>query len=484
MGFESKDLYDSDILGSLEPYTAKKPWLFEPDEQLAAVAITKNKLVKMGRSSRECSVVLDHASVSSVHCVFWAIRFDDDSVPLYYVKDCSLNGTQLNGLSLNRGQTCLLEDGDIITVPNAAVYRFVAHVKLTTYDLVEQLGFQADIDDWHITSKIVGSGTFGHVLVAKSRELVRSTHQAPNYAVKVIKMKPSRLDEEAEILLKLSHPNIIKVHKTFAGPCDNLYIFQDLITGGDLFSYLATSDCLSPVSETEALLIVYQILQALRYLHSEGIVHRDLKLDNILLCTPEPCSRIVLADFGIAKALSSPRARMHTVVGTPEYCAPEVGFKADRTAYKRFSRAASFEQQGYDAKCDLWSLGVIAHIVLTGISPFYGDGSEASIIHNAKMGNLSFKSNQWSAVSDHAKSFVRRLLEIDVHTRLDSLSAFNHPWIARHKGRLEKIYQKRIVQDTGITSKTEEVTWKRKIPKTVNICLADEPKKKMAKIQL
>ncbi|SCU84452.1 LANO_0C01398g1_1 [Lachancea nothofagi CBS 11611] len=477
----SLEMTNKQILGVLEPSSLDYGFPGTNDS-LAAVPIAKNKLVKFGRNDRECDVILTHPSVSSIHCMFWAIRFDDDSVPMYYVKDCSLNGILINGLSLKRGQTYLLEDGDLVTIPNAGAYRFVAKIKLLTSDLVEQLGFLTEVDSWRITSKVVGSGTFGHVLVANEK-MSATNHQPVNYAVKVIKMKPNRLDKEAKILLKLAHPNIIKVHKTFAGSKDHLYIFQDLITGGDLFSYLAKSDCLSPISETEALVIIYQILHALRYLHSQGIVHRDLKLDNILLCTPEPCTRIVLADFGIAKDLSSSRSRMHTVVGTPEYCAPEVGFKADRAAYKEFSRAATFEQHGYDAKCDLWSLGVIAHIILTGISPFYGDGSEASIIRNAKMGSLSFNSKQWSKVSEHAKSFVRRLLEIDVHKRLDSQGAFHHLWIAKHKGQLEKIYHKKILQGhINVLPSIEELSWKRRLPKSVNLSPTAVQRKKFTKV--
>lgn len=251
-----------------------------------------------------------------------------------------------------------------------------------------------------------------------------------------------------------------------------MYIFQDLIPGGDLFSYLAKGDCLTSVSETESLIIVYQILNALKYLHDQGIVHRDLKLDNILLTSPEPCTRIVLADFGIAKDLTTAKARMHTVVGTPEYCAPEVGFRASRKAYQSFSRAATLEQKGYDSKCDLWSLGVIAHIMLTGISPFYGDGTERSIIQNAKLGKLNFKAKQWNVVAATAKDFVRRLLEVDVVKRLDSRQSLNHPWVAKHRDQLRKIYSKKILSDTNnvdseVTDLQKKSEWKRKLPKCI-----------------
>lgn len=258
-----------------------------------------------------------------------------------------------------------------------------------------------------------------------------------------------------------------------------MYIFEDLICGGDLFSYLAKTDCLSAISETESLIIVYQILQALKFLHSNGIVHRDLKLDNILLCSPEPCSKVVLADFGIAKDISNNRTRMYTVVGTPEYCAPEVGFKVNRNAYREFSRTATLEFDGYDSKCDLWSLGVITHIMLTGISPFYGDGTEACIINNVKLGKINFDARQWNNISDTAKIFVRKLLEVNVKKRPNVHQSLSNIWITKHRGQLEKIYYKKILgEDTfSPTMKLGNNTWKRNFPKSVMLSPKIQKKK-------
>ncbi|SCU96223.1 LAMI_0F05710g1_1 [Lachancea mirantina] len=441
---------------------------------LAAIPIIRNKILKIGRNERQCDIVLNKACVSSIHCTFWGIKFDEDSIPMCYVKDCSLNGILLNEQPLQRDQTCLLEDGDIVTIPAVSTFRFYAKSKLITKDLLQQLGVQQNIDKWTITPRVIGSGTFGHVLVAvktkeQSKTKTRSKTTRPlDYATKVIKLKPDRVDKEAQILLQLRHPNIIRVHSTFLGPDQKLYLIQDLVPGGDLFSYLAKEDRLMPVSETEALVIVYQIIKALIYLHSEGVVHRDLKLDNILLCVPEPCTRIVLADFGIARNISSSRSRMHTVVGTPEYCAPEVGFRADRLIYREFTRVATLEYQGYDAKCDIWSLGVITHIILTGISPFYSDGSEGSIIRNAKNGHLNFEIEPWRHVSDSAKGFVRKLLQVNASKRPNSSAALQHSWLQKHKAQLRILYHQRILRDVKHPFEAKELHEKRRVPKNFN----------------
>lgn len=485
------------------------------------LALRKHSMIKIGRHRKECQLVLLDPSISSVHAILWVTLFDEDATPMFYIKDVSLNGIQINGLSLKKGNTYLLQDNDIINVWNnnkcnssdnndndnskslsgqdycRPLFKFISHrsqnLSSSGLDIYDKLNISKRIGDWEIGTKVIGNGTFGHVLVCyrdpncnnissstTSTQLKVRRFKRTEYAVKIIRIKLNKIDKEAKILLTLKHPNIIKVHRTFDDLNGNLYIFQDLIPGGDLFSYLAKGSCLSSIPESEALLIVFQILQALRYLHSKGIVHRDLKLDNILLCSPEPCTRIILADFGIAKHLTSDMRRMHTIVGTPEYCAPEVGFKADRQIYQNFSRVATIDNDhsGYDEKCDLWSLGVITHIMVSGISPFYGDGTEKCIIKNTKNGQLNFTTSHWQNVSIMAKGFVRALLTVNVEKRLDSIAALDHPWVSKHIDQLNQIYEKRLLK-TETNREIDEVAKGEKT--SLNIVDNDQWRKKLPK---
>lgn len=492
-------------------------------EMDGCLALRKHSMIKVGRHRKECQLVLSDPSISSVHAIIWVTLFDEDAMPMFYIRDVSLNGIQINGLLLKKNNTYLLQDNDVINMWNnnnnnlfntdnskmlyhqnycKPLFKFVSHstqpLNSSGLDLHDKLNISKRIGDWEIGTRVIGNGTFGHVLVCyKDRNydnnnnnitsnttttlLKANKFKKTEYAVKIIRVKINKIDKEAKILSTLKHPNIIKVHRTFNDLNGNLYIFQDLIPGGDLFSYLAKGSCLSSIPESESLLIVFQILQALKYLHSKGIVHRDLKLDNILLCSPEPCTRIILADFGIAKHLTSDLKRMHTIVGTPEYCAPEVGFKADRQIYQNFSRVATIDNDhpGYDEKCDLWSLGVITHIMVSGISPFYGDGTEKCIIKNTKNGQLNFTTLHWRKVSVIAKHFVKALLTVDVEKRLDSIAALNHPWISKHIDQLNQIYERRVLR-AEINREIDEKVSKNEMS-TLNIADTDQWKKKLPK---
>ena len=454
--------------------------------------IETNSVLRLGRNTQECVYSVDHPSVSSVHCILWGIRFDPESIPLCYIKDVSLNGTTVNGEELERDVPYLLGNQDLIELPNGVSFKFSSVKSETMSQFLAGLRVQMKWNTWEIVPRIVGSGTFGHVLVAKKKHEQKksssaTTKKPPSYAVKIINTSKTRMVKEASILEKLDHPNIIKIHQSCVDSVGNIYIFQDLISGGDLFSYLAKGDCLVPISETESLIITYQILLALKFLHSNGIVHRDLKLDNILLHTPEPCTKVVLADFGIAKELSQcTKERMHTVVGTPEYCAPEVGFKADRNVYRSFSRTATLDPEniGYDSKCDIWSLGVITHIMLTGISPFYGDGSEGSIVRSVRSGHLNFSAKQWIPITDSAKSFVRKCLQVSTQQRCNVKEALHQIWIEKHTSQLERIYRKKVLQGSSEPIKVDEnmdifASTKHKLPKSVKLSPEKNPSKRL-----
>jgi serine/threonine protein kinase len=123
---------------------------------------------------------------------------------------------------------------------------------------------------------------------------------------------------EAEILASIRHPNIIGLEKVFVTD-NNIYMFQDLVTGGDLFSYLEAKH--GRLSEVEAAVVIRQTVIALCFLHEKDIVHRDLKPDNILLTSLSTGCRVILTDFGAAKRLQSSK-RLTSMTGTEEYAAP------------------------------------------------------------------------------------------------------------------------------------------------------------------
>ncbi|KAF6777751.1 hypothetical protein AHF37_02835 [Paragonimus kellicotti] len=196
----------------------------------------------------------------------------------------------------------------------------------------------------------------------------------------------ANIDREAFILANLRHENIVKLHEVFHRN-DSVVLILDLVTGGELFARVAECERLS---EEEASNFVEQILYGVQHMHSLGVVHLDLKPENIMI--EDLASRkIKIIDFGLARVLN-PNETFQDMAGTPEFCAPEI------VNYDSITFAT-----------DMWAIGVITYILLTGISPFAGD-SQLETFQNILDCVVDYTREEIRDVTELAKDFIHRLL--------------------------------------------------------------------------
>jgi calcium-dependent protein kinase len=184
---------------------------------------------------------------------------------------------------------------------------------------------------------------------------------------KISKNQSVRLKYEIDILKNLDHPNILKLYEVYEDK-QNIYLVTEFCSGGELFDEIIAK---GRFEEHEAAFIMKQLFSAIAYCHSKNVCHRDLKPENILLDANDKRS-IKLIDFGTSQVYTD-EEKMEVVIGTSYYIAPEV------LAGK------------YTEKCDMWSLGVILYILLSGQPPFPGE-NEKEIIAKVKIGKYEFRS--------------------------------------------------------------------------------------------
>uniref|UniRef100_A0A023GH21 Putative ca2+/calmodulin-dependent protein n=1 Tax=Amblyomma triste TaxID=251400 RepID=A0A023GH21_AMBTT len=182
---------------------------------------------------------------------------------------------------------------------------------------------------------------------------------------------------------------------------------MELVTGVNVFDRIVEK---GSYTEKDASDLIRQILEAVDYMHSQGVVHRDLKPENLLYYCPDEDSKIMISDFGLSKMEDS--GIMATACGTPGYVAPEV-----------------LAQKPYGKAVDVWSIGVIAYILLCGYPPFY-DESDANLFAQILKGEFEFDPPYWDEISDSAKDFIRHLICVDVERRYTCKQALAHPWIS------------------------------------------------------
>jgi len=200
----------------------------------------------------------------------------------------------------------------------------------------------------------------------------------------------------------------------------DVHLVTDLCRGGELFHRIiekgSNCDNDSPCfTEAEAARIMYQLLHAVAYMHELDVAHRDIKPENILFETTDEDSPIKIIDFGLSRKHYACEPPMNNVVGTPYYIAPEV------------------LRRSYTKSSDLWSVGVIAYILMCGYPPFNGEDNNA-VYDAVRRGRLCFPSAEWSGTSRESRHFIRCLLQRDPRERVSALQALNHPWIVKHIG--------------------------------------------------
>ncbi|CAJ1348617.1 unnamed protein product [Effrenium voratum] len=273
-------------------------------------------------------------------------------------------------------------------------------------------------DDYRSLPQVLGTGYNGEV------KLASCTHTGAKFAVKAFKLrgvskeKRRELESEAEIFLAMDHPHVASLTDVYESE-EQLYLVMECMQGGELFDRVVER---KRFTEKDAAQAVYQMLLAVNYIHLHGVVHRDIKLENFLY-EAKDSDHLKLIDFGFSK-IWQPNTTMAVSCGTLAYVAPEV------------------LEKSYTSQCDLWSLGVVAFVLLFGYMPF--SGAESKQIRDIKEGNFTRKQVIWGKASQGAKDFVQKLLVVDPQQRLSAAEALEHKWLQTREHHAHSIDQAMI----------------------------------------
>lgn len=265
------------------------------------------------------------------------------------------------------------------------------------------------IEDYYELGQSLGEGAFAKVVMGLDRTTLEK------FAVKIIeKQSDDELGQqfvwrELNVMKNVNHPNIVRTYDIFDTK-NRLYIVLEYMPGGTLGEILKK---VGRFDEEQARTILADILNGVAYLHDKSIVHRDLKLKNILCEKKEMPVRVKLADFGLANFVgvrTMSKVALKSQVGSPHYVAPEV-----------------LREEAYGPVVDTWAVGVILHIMLTRRYPFAGETIQETL-ELVVQGRFSLAGSDWDRTSDQAKNLLQGLLREDPQERLSARDALAHPW--------------------------------------------------------
>mmetsp|Transcript_5337 Transcript_5337/g.13642 ORF Transcript_5337/g.13642 Transcript_5337/m.13642 type:complete len:402 (-) Transcript_5337:84-1289(-) len=266
--------------------------------------------------------------------------------------------------------------------------------------------------------KTLGSGSFATARVATSKETGQKV------AVKTLMRNHDNFDKdllehEIAVMKKLDNEYCIRLIEVMEDS-KAVHLVEELATGGELFDRIVE---IKHFSEADCAKVIKQVMMGIAHMHSLGACHRDLKPENLLMLSGDKKDdgymKVKIADFGLSSLRPVQDASMSTVCGTPDYLAPEVIMIAAEGPRSR---------RRYDAKVDVWAVGVISYTMICGYPPFWSENM-AEMLHLIKHGEYTFDGPSWATVTQETKDFVSFLLTTDPKKRPTSEECLKHPFL-------------------------------------------------------
>merc|ERR1712013_969293 len=309
---------------------------------------------------------------------------------------------------------------------------------------------------YKLTGEVLGQGAYASV------QTCVNIYTEVEYAVKIIDKVPghsrARVFKEIDLFHHCQgHKNIIQLIEYFE-ESDKFYLIFEKVSGGQLLDHIQTRKFFT---EQEAAYIIRDVASALEFLHSKGIAHHDLKPENVLCVYRDRLTPVKLCDFDLG---STPRFHsgggsqstplLMTPVGSAEFMAPEIveAFIEDTE-----------DDFNYDKRCDLWSLGVMMYILLSGYPPFSGwcdrkcawadggqcDDCQLQLFKNTEQGKFEFPDKDWSHISAQAKDLIKRLLVKNAKQRLSARDVLRHEWLNNNNNNVTLSTPAKIRKDNS-----------------------------------
>ncbi|ORY96298.1 kinase-like domain-containing protein [Syncephalastrum racemosum] len=363
-------------------------------------------------------IYVDNREVSRRHCILYTEHVADGEYRgvKIFIEDLSNNGTWVDRLPLERHQRRCLASGETISLK----YARRGEPTLNFRFLVSPNFMARTFHEEYKLGEVLGRGNFATVYFA-----LRKTDKA-KVAAKVIskskfekrpKMLPSIIHETCILMSLEPHACVVQIERVF-NESKYIYLVLEYVAGGELFDYVVEHGHLS---STETRFVFLQLFTAIQFLHKRNIVHRDLKPENVLLADKNTL-QIKISDFGLAK-IQQGADPFESQCGTPNYVAPEI--------------LRNVAHRAYGKECDLWSVGVMLYICLSGIPPFSDDHSPLPMREQILRGEYEYPSPYCDLISASARDLIDRLLTVDPTKRLTAEEALEHPWMKEEEDKLK-----------------------------------------------